>query len=51
MVKSAYHLQKYMTEAAGATCSTQGSKAHVWKFLWNLKVPNAEKKLLVAGLS
>jgi hypothetical protein len=45
-VKSAYHLQKNMTEVAGATCSNQGSKAHIWKFLWNLKVPNAEKNFL-----
>jgi ribonuclease HI len=42
-VKSAYHMQKELEGSLAAGCSFRRDGSEVWKRLWRLNIPNAEK--------
>lgn len=42
-VKSAYHIQKELEGSLAAGCSLRREGSEVWKRLWRLNIPNAEK--------
>lgn len=42
-VKSAYHIQKTWESSQKAKCSVRKNQSKVWKTLWKLNIPNAEK--------
>jgi hypothetical protein len=45
-VKSAYYLQKEIESRGLAESSSMGVRSPVWKQIWGLKIPNAEKNFL-----
>ena len=45
-VKSAYHLAKAMEEKHKVEGSKQGETSTLWRTIWKLRIPNAEKNFI-----
>jgi hypothetical protein len=45
-VRSAYYIQREIERSGIAESSSTGKRPKVWKKIWNLKIPNAEKNFL-----
>jgi hypothetical protein len=46
MVRSAYHLAKEIERTSKPECSRRRDVSDIWKIIWQLQMPNADKNFI-----